>query len=519
MAKSFNFLKKKNLAATTIIALTFLMGNIIAIATPSQAWASEAIDHTGQGSTIDVSQASSVPGTESSGNITGGGVIAPVEPPTNDTATATTAVTATATEQNQTTIAVPYFMIDTDMGREAIYFISPDDRLVTVDLSADPNYPGGMPLHTLILPDGKKAYLTTMSSNESAAAIIALRINNIDWNRGTADVDVTNVMEIASINAQPFIAIPNQTSVSQPITALWIPNNQQIHGPTLHPSGTYAYFTQWTDDKIRVVDATTDQLAESDPIQNGILSRQLHGIFFNPSGTKALATGYFFDLNHVILYDVASGGGDLELSGVITLEGTSSGDNSTGNNNADRSYAAFPHFVRWLDDRYAITSTQQLGPTSVTPLNTEVIGPSVWLIDTDTQSANMIIGPTDSVNGSGIYKPASDIAIIGNKLYVAEEDSMDEEINNDGYVSIWDISNISTPTLINRLGPGNGLPEDFQLGHALYPTPDERYMYVQSWNSGHLVKIDTSTDSVVHVFDKDDGLVLQHGGFVTGTAR
>lgn len=38
---------------------------------------------------------------------------------------------------------------------------------------------------------------------------------------------------------------------------------------------------------------------------------------------------------------------------------------------------------------------------------------------------------------------------------------MDEEINNDGYVSIWDISNIGSPILINRLGPGNGLPEDF----------------------------------------------------------
>lgn len=514
MIKSFKFFKKKDLAATTIIALTFLMGNIIAVATPSQAWASEAIDHTGHGSTIDVSQTSSVLDTEPSGSITGGGVIAPVEPPTNDTAT------ATATEQNQTTTAVPYFMVDTDMGREVIYFISPDDRLATVDLSADPNYPGGMPLHTLILPDGKKAYLTTMSSNESAATIIALRINDIDWNAGTADVDITNVMEIAGINAQPFIAIPNQTSASQPITALWIPNNQQIHGPTLHPSGTYAYFTQWTDDKIRVVDTTTDQLAESDPIQNGILSRQLHGIFFNPSGTKALATGYFFDLNHVISYDVTSGGGNLELSDVITLEGTST-NNSTNdnNNNTTRSYAAFPHFVRWLDDRYAITSTQQLGPTSATPLSTQVIGPSVWLIDTDNQTANMIIGPTDSVNGSGIYKPASDIAIIGNKLYVAEEDSMDEEINNDGYVSVWDISNISTPTLINRLGPGNGLPEDFQLGHALYPTPDERYVYVQSWNSGHLVKIDTSTDAVVHVFDKDDGFVLPHGGFVTGTTR
>ena len=68
---------------------------------------------------------------------------------------------------------------------------------------------------------------------------------------------------------------------------------------------------------------------------------------------------------------------------------------------SESQYAAFPHFVTWIDDSTAITSTQQLGPTSFTPDNAKIIGPSVWLIDTnkigsDTEyptedSATMII--------------------------------------------------------------------------------------------------------------------------------
>ena len=106
---------------------------------------------------------------------------------------------------------------------------------------------------------------------------------------------------------------------------------------------------------------------------------------------------------------------------------------------SESQYAAFPHFVTWIDDSTAITSTQQLGPTSFTPDNAKIIGPSVWLINTnkigsDTEyptegSATMIIAPTQSPDGNGIYKPASDTTIVNTKLYVAEEDSMDKEIN------------------------------------------------------------------------------------------
>ncbi|MGH8645266.1 MAG: hypothetical protein ACREX4_12705 [Gammaproteobacteria bacterium] len=105
-------------------------------------------------------------------------------------------------------------------------------------------------------------------------------------------------------------------------------------------------------------------------------------------------------------------------------------------NEKKKEYTAFSHFVYWLDNRYAITSTQQIGNTSLTPIGFTVIGPSVWLIDAREGKATMIIGPAKSPEAAGIYKPASDVIVVRGKLYVGEEDSMDEKLDNNGYVSI-----------------------------------------------------------------------------------
>ena len=323
---------------------------------------------------------------------------------------------------------------------------------------------------------------------------------------------------------------------------MWFPQNVQIHGPSLHPSCKFAYFTEWTSNKIRILDVDKGTLAESDPIQYGYKTKWLHGVFFNPSGDKALAPKYHFEGNYLVLFDVDKETGQLSNPVKVIL-------------GSESQYAAFPHFVTWIDDTTAITSTQQLGPTSLTPDNARIIGPSVWLINTnkigddktyDSDSyeiysdyssksnteyttepaATLIIAPTPSPDVfccspfNGIYKPASDTTIVNTKLYVAEEDSMDQEINNDGHVSIWDISDITNPQLINRLSPGKGLPENFQLGHTIYSTPDNKFVYVEDWNSGQLVKIDTAIDQVIKVFNKENtGFEMPHGGFITGEYR
>ena len=41
-----------------------------------------------------------------------------------------------------------------------------------------------MPLHTVITPDGKKAFLSIMSSDTAPGTILGSDINNIDWQAG-----------------------------------------------------------------------------------------------------------------------------------------------------------------------------------------------------------------------------------------------------------------------------------------------------------------------------------------------
>ena len=403
------------------------------------------------------------------------------------------------------------FMIGTDMMKPDLYFINmASDQRIKLDLTQDANWPGGMPLHTIITADGRKAYLSVMSSDKDPLTILALRINKVDWTANTADIKITNVMRLEEPGSKPSMLVPTQTDPNQPVTTLWKPSNHQLHGPTLHPNGKFAYFTQWTDNKIRVIDVANDKLAGVDPIQHGTRTRQLHGVFFNPAGDLAISTGFYFDLNEVTLYKVDKQSGYLKPEKAIPLTVSE----------RDKAYAAFSHFVYWLDNRYAITSTQQTGNTSLTPAGFTVIGPSVWLIDAQEGKASMIIGPAQNANAAGIYKPASDVIVVGNKLYVGEEDSMDEKLDNDGYVSIWNLSDRTAPKFIKRLKPGKELPDDYKMTHELYSTMDRRFVYAQSWGSGHLVKIDASKDEVIKAVSKADaGWHMPHGNFVPGSLR
>jgi hypothetical protein len=185
----------------------------------------------------------------------------------------------------------------------------------------------------------------------------------------------------------------------------------------------------------------------------------------------------------------------------------------------DKEYAAFTHFVWWLDDRYAVTGTQQTGNTSLTPTGWKVVGPSVWLIDAVEGKGKMIIGPAKSPDDPGIYKPGSDVVVVGKKLYVGEEDSMDATLDQ-GNVSIWDISDPNSPKFIRRLQAGKELPENYTMTHEVYASLDGRHVYIQSWGSGHLIKIDGDTDEVTSVLTSEDvGWHMPHGNFIPGQIR
>ena len=82
--------------------------------------------------------------------------------------------------------AAPNVMIGTDMGHTDLYFFNMDtDQRIKVDLSKDPMWPGGGALHTIITADGKKAYLSVMSSEKDPATLLALQIDKLDWKAGT----------------------------------------------------------------------------------------------------------------------------------------------------------------------------------------------------------------------------------------------------------------------------------------------------------------------------------------------
>jgi DNA-binding beta-propeller fold protein YncE len=188
---------------------------------------------------------------------------------------------------------------------------------------------------------------------------------------------------------------------------------------------------------------------------------------FNKSGTIGLGTGYFFDNSVIDVYKPNRETGELQAVGQIML-----GD--------EKRHAAFTHSVYWLDERYAVTASMQFDKTSLTPSATDrIIPPSVWLLDTREGTGKQIVRYTDHANCRGVFRSASDIAVVNNKLYIATS-------------------------------------ERNSVAHTITPTPDHRYLLVASWVSGYVLKIDTETDAVAKVWGPNDGLVKPHGIFAAG---
>jgi hypothetical protein len=285
-----------------------------------------------------------------------------------------------------------------------------------------------MPEHTLLLPDGKKMLVTYMASASEPVGIAVIKINSINWTAGTADVQVTKNLEEEKPGTRSTFPLITQTSPDQYINKK-VENDwsrfAQLHGPTLLPHSRFAYYTMWTDDRIVGVDLDADKLLAAQRF--GDASNHLHGVYFNDDGTLGLGVGYSYDENNLTVFRPNRETGAMKLLGEIQL-GT-----------PDR-YAAFIHNAFWLDDRFAIAGTMQFGPTSLTPARASIIGPSIWLADTRTMKATEIIGTAKGVDDSGVLRSASWIAVAGNKLFVAEEDSLDASYADDGFVAVFDFS-------------------------------------------------------------------------------
>jgi hypothetical protein len=257
--------------------------------------------------------------------------------------------------------------------------------------------------------------LTYMASATEPVGIAVIKINSINWAAGTADVQVVKNLETDKAGSRSTSPPVTQTSPDQYINKKvdddWSrPVFAQLHGPTLLPDSRFAYLTMWTDDRIVAVDVEADKLLASQRF--GDASNHLHGVYFNGSGTLSLGVGYFCAESNLTVFRPDRQTGALELLGEIHL-GT-----------ADR-YAPFIHSAFWLDERFAIAGTMQFGPTLLTPAQASIIGPSIWIVDTRTVKASKIIGTAKDVDDPGVLPSASWIAVAGNKLFVAEEDSLD----------------------------------------------------------------------------------------------
>ncbi|GJL72375.1 MAG: hypothetical protein NMNS01_15740 [Nitrosomonas sp.] len=384
-----------------------------------------------------------------------------------------------------------------------------NEKLIIVDPASIVGWPGDIPLqHTAVLPGANRIYISSDNTQEHPAYVIPLKIEDINWRTGSASLtlDELIVMDSPDMPAElPFVETVEGSAQNVPDWLL--AGSTQVHGPTLLPYSHYMYWTEFTSDRVRVVNLRRNELANVDPIVIPDYTEQSHGITFNQSGSIGLGTGYFFDNSKIDVYRPSRRTGELQEVGQIML-GT------------EESYAAFTHFVYWLDERYALTATMQLDKTSLTPSNTDnIIPPSVWLLDAVELTAVKIIDSTDDVNGHGILRSASDLAVVNGKLYIAEEDSIDYEFARDGYISVFDITDRYNPVFVKRYKPGEDLPEGYAVAHTISPTPDHRHLIVASWVSGHVLKIDTVTDTVVKIWGPEDGLVKPHGIYAAGLNR
>jgi hypothetical protein len=399
------------------------------------------------------------------------------------------------------------------MSKELVLVNADRDKMVRVPLEKLNGWLPASPQHTWIAADEKTVYVATDAIPPFSASIVVLHLGEIDWDAETASVQIRQILPLDDSGRPSDMPNLVRTDANQPIMPWTRPLYTQTHGPTFLPGTRFTYVTHYTDDRVRGFRIKSDGTLEQRVIYSQReLTRQTHGVNFNGKGTVGLGVGYDYDIGEVRVYKPNRHTGEVEATHTIKL-GT------------DTEYGAFAHYAVWLDDRYAYVGAMQVGPTSRTLPKASVVGPSVWLVDTNLSTAERVIGATNTPDGAGMYRSPSDLAIAKGKLYVAEEDSWGVVPDNpatfgrDGYISVWDLRDRRAPRFVKRLRPGRELPADFRNAHTATAMHDEESVFVSSFVSDHLIRIDTSTDRVAKVYSANDGLSMFHGEFAAGRNR
>ncbi len=405
----------------------------------------------------------------------------------------------------------PKLYVFADIGDGQLGLINTEtDQLIQVDVASMPDWPGNGVVHkqhAWVTPDGKTVYMSIDAMAPSPAGIVVFDVNEIDWDAETADVTINKTLVVGPPGEASNFPELEQVDPGQPIAHWTQPAITQIHGPSFRPRSPFSYATVWTDNRIVAFNYKKNRFTWLGPtFSYGNFSRHTHGLVFNSRGNFALGTGYYYDQTSIDVYYFVRG-----LAIPIPIY--------SFNLRQGRARGAFTHYTVWLNDRYAYTATMQFAKTSLSGRRKTISTPAVWLLDLWTFRAKRVIGTAATADDPGIFRSPSDQVIANGKLYVAEEDTLDDSYADDGFVSVFDLSNPRKPQFIKRLKPGEDLPEDFAVAHGLTVTPDQKSVFVASYISSYIAKIDTLTDTVTKFWGPEDGLSAPHGGFVAGSNR
>jgi hypothetical protein len=404
----------------------------------------------------------------------------------------------------------PPLYVFADIGDGQIGLINTDtDQLIQVNVVDMAGWPGNgivLKQHAWVNSDGTTLYMSIDATPPSPGGIVVFNIHDIDWDGGVADLTIEKTLVVGAPGTPAVYPAVEATIREQPIMGWTQSPYLQVHGPSFRPDSPYSYATIWTDNRIIAIDTRVNEFTPMSPFSFGDLSAQMHGLSFNSTGTLALGTGYYYDETSIDLYGFLPGSAEpIPLHSFELRKGQMLG--------------AFTHYTVWLNERYAYTVTQQFARTSLTSHNRDISSPGIWLLDIQTLNAKRVVGTADGPDDAGVFRSGSDVNIANGKLYIAEEDTLDGTFGDDGYVSIFDLAQPRKPRFIKRLKPGDGLPSDFVVAHGLTTTPDERFVFVASYASNYILKIDTQTDTVSAVWGADEGLAAPHGGFIAGAIR
>lgn len=339
----------------------------------------------------------------------------------------------------------------------------------------------GQPMHAALSPDKKNVYITVGGNKDLPLRLLTL---SVDWSGAAPQVAITRTTEVLQANTlgpqSPSANLCGNAGMTQVDRAL-----QEGHGLSLSPNGRWLYFSELNNNRLRVFDTKTGEFVGA-PLTHAALKTP-HGVYPNRSLTRAVSTQYQLQGHQVSLWKLNPETGAMQFDRAVTLVD-------------QKARCAFTHTAAWINDSQFYTGCTQESNQGVA----ESAERSVWLVDAVQGSAKMVL------NAAQLHEGVSDTVIAQNKLYVAEGNVAKDGVPP-GHVSVWNISNRAKPVFIKRLSADKGLPSSFGDAHELSVTPDGRYVFAQSYRSGHLAKIDTRSDQMEKVWGAAEGMTMPHG--------